>query len=315
MHRIEQQLQMLGCTVAVFSTESAATESIAAQVRSFSPDIVHAFHAARCGGLAAELAAENNTRYLITMTGTDMYGSTGNGASCCRLTVANGAAALVFFTATMKESFLRAHPELTMATAVIPQGVVVPDTVAAEPPENQGFYFLLPAGIRAVKNLLLPLTPLAKLQRRYPHTRLLLAGGIIEPEYAARLLAAVKEHPFACWLGEVPFDRMAQLYCSAHVVMNSSLSEGGMANSLLEGMAFGRALLATDIEGNRSLVSDGETGFLFRDADDLVGKAELLLRDRGLRQRMGTAGRAYVSSHCSPALEAERYLELYSLCR
>ncbi len=314
VRRIEQQLQKLGCMVAVFSLESGSAELIAERVRSFSPDIVHAFNALSCGPLAGRLAAESRIPFIITMTGTDIFGSAEAAAAGNGFTAGSGAAALVFFSEEVRDSFIRAHPVQALPTAIIPQGVDLPENISAETPFTFACNFLLPAGVRAVKNLLFPFTPLAELQRCYPQTRLLLAGGVIEPEYAGKLIAAVAANPFARWLGEVAYEKMPALYNSAQVVLNSSLSEGGMANSLLEGMAYGRALLAADIEGNRSLVRNGENGFLYRDTYDFFNKAEMLLLDKQLRQRMGAAGREYVARYCSPALEAERYLELYTSC-
>lgn len=312
VRRIEQQLQQLGCRVAVFSLETATAEAIAAAARGFAPDIVHAFHAVHCGRLAAVLAAENRTPYIITMTGTDMY--LRDEDATAGLAALGDAAALVFFAPEVQQSFLRAHGELTVPTSVIPQGVVLPDSFGDEAAETAVCNFFLPAGVRAVKNLLFPFPPLAELQRRHPETRLVLAGGVIEPAYAARLLEAVAAHPFSSWLGEVAFAEMPQLYQAAHIVVNSSLAEGGMANSLLEGMAYGKPLLAAAVEGNRSLVRDGENGFLYDDAGDFLKKAELLLLDRELRRRMGAAGRAFVSRHCLPRQEAESYLQLYGAC-
>jgi len=314
VRRIAQQLQESGCQVAVFSLDSASVVSLSRAVGTFSPDVIHAFHAVRCGALARQLAAANRIPYIITMTGTDIYPAGNDGAARALSAALGGAAALVFFSAEVRKSFLLAQPELAVATAVIPQGVAMPDRVSAGSPDAAASSFLLPAGIRAVKNLLMPFAPLAELHRRHPQTRLLLAGGVIEPAYAERLFAAVAANPFASWLGDVAFDKMPQLYRSAAVVLNSSLSEGGMANSLLEGMAHGKALLAADVEGNRALVRDGENGFLFSSADDFLGKAELLLLDSGLRRSMGEAGRSYVRSHCSPAVEAGRYLKLYAAC-
>jgi hypothetical protein len=313
VRRIEQQLQLLGCTTAVFSLESASAESIAEELRRFSPDIVHAFHAVRCGELARCWAAENHIPYIITMTGTDVYASAGT-AACGSIDAIRAANALVFFAEQVREGFFRTYPQLAVPMVVIPQGVILPVTPCAESSVPAEFNFLLPAGIRAVKNLLFPFHPLAELQRRYPQVRLILAGGVIEPLYAAKLFAVISANPFAGWAGEVDFEAMPELYCSAHVVLNSSLSEGGMANSLLEGMAFGKALLAADVEGNRSLVNDSGAGLLYSGADDFSRKAEVLLFDKELRQDMGAAGRAYVRRHCSPVVEAERYLQLYTSC-
>lgn len=314
VHRIEQHLCRMGCTVAVFPLAAVPVAGIVAAIRAFAPDVVHCFHAVHCRSVAERLAMDGRTPYLFTMTGTDMHPPAEGADDTTAAAVLDGAAALVFFADAVRASFLAAYPRLTAPTVVIPQGVVVPEQYRPEPASTGHVTFLLPAGIRAVKDPLGPLVPLAKLHLRQPQLRLLLAGGIIEPAYADRLTVALAGCPFARWLGEVPGDRMAALYDAAHVVLNSSLTEGGMANSLLEGMAHGRPLLAADIEGNRTLLQEGEHGLLYGDDDDLRYKAELLLLDRELRQRMGGAGRAYVRRYCSPAMEAQRYLTLYASC-
>jgi glycosyltransferase involved in cell wall biosynthesis len=103
---------------------------------------------------------------------------------------------------------------------------------------------------------------------------------------------------------------MPALIGDADIVLNCSLAEGGMANSVLEALACGRAVLASDIEGNRSLIDNGVTGLLFSGPGDFAGKAARLLGDPALRQKLGEAGRARASRFGLPA-EIERYLELY----
>ena len=103
---------------------------------------------------------------------------------------------------------------------------------------------------------------------------------------------------------------MAALLRDADVVLNCSLSEGGMANSVLEALACGRAVLASDIAGNRSVIEDGVTGLLFRDPGDFADKAARLLGDPALRERLGEAGRER-ASRLGLQQEIERYLKLY----
>jgi glycosyltransferase involved in cell wall biosynthesis len=98
----------------------------------------------------------------------------------------------------------------------------------------------------------------------------------------------------------------------ADVVLNCSLSEGGMANSVLEALALGRAVLASDIPGNRSLVEDGITGFLFGGPEELAAKADRLLQDPDLRARLGTAGRERVNARFGSDRETDGYLAAYA---
>ena len=104
---------------------------------------------------------------------------------------------------------------------------------------------------------------------------------------------------------------MGDLYRAADVVLNSSLVEGGMANSVLEALAYGKPLLVTDIEGNRSIIKECVTGLLYRDAGEFRAKAELLLTDEHLREKLGKNGKALVRDKYPPEKEGDAYLKLY----
>jgi len=125
------------------------------------------------------------------------------------------------------------------------------------------------------------------------------------------LRQALDGRPWARWIGPVNHARMAALLSRADVVLNCSISEGGMANSVLEALALGRAVLASDIEGNRSLIEDGVTGFLYRDEAELERRADLLASDAALRARLGSAGRALVERRYPAAREIDGYLAVY----
>jgi len=280
-------------------------------VSSFSPDILHAFHAVRCGALVAQIAAELHLPYILTITGTELYRGGGQELSQEEGLHLKTAAALVAFHEVIGRRVATDLPALADRLNIIPQGVELPDSLSPDELPESPFTFLLPAGIRPVKNLLFPFTPLAELNRRYPQVKLVIAGPAIDAEYTRQLLAAVAANPFSSWVGEVPYSAMPSLYSSVHVILNTSLSEGGMANSILEGMAYAKPVLVSDIEGNRSLVRDDENGFLFSSVGEFIDKAERLLLDRALRKRLAATGREYVLKNCSAGKEAASYLELY----
>jgi glycosyltransferase involved in cell wall biosynthesis len=104
---------------------------------------------------------------------------------------------------------------------------------------------------------------------------------------------------------------MRGLLMAADVVLNCSVSEGGMANSVLEALSLGRAVLASNIEGNRSLVEDGVTGLLFEGEADFGSQLERLLADPALRRRLGAAGRARVTARFGADRELDGYVALY----
>jgi glycosyltransferase involved in cell wall biosynthesis len=95
------------------------------------------------------------------------------------------------------------------------------------------------------------------------------------------------------------------------VVVNSSLSEGGMSNAVLEAMSKGIPVLASDIEGNRSIIVDGENGFLFGSEAEFEAKAERFLCDPGLRSVMGRRARSTAATRFRLEGEIDNYLALY----
>ncbi|WP_051305117.1 glycosyltransferase [Chitinilyticum litopenaei] len=87
----------------------------------------------------------------------------------------------------------------------------------------------------------------------------------------------------------------------------------GMPVAVLEAMAAGLPVLATDIDGNRDLVRHGETGWLCRDADDFVARLAALADDPGLRRRLGAEAQALVHTHYSQAVLMRSLYAAYGL--
>lgn len=99
--------------------------------------------------------------------------------------------------------------------------------------------------------------------------------------------------PHAIFTGFLSGDDLAMAYASSDLFIFPSDSES-FGNVTLEAMASGLACVCADATGSRSLVVDGETGFLADASDAAAFAAHLarLAKDPGLRARMGAAGRA-----------------------
>ena len=106
---------------------------------------------------------------------------------------------------------------------------------------------------------------------------------------------------------------MPRLLRTCDVYVNSSRYEG-MSNTILEAMAAGRPVVATAVGGTPDLVGDGVTGFLVPagEPEPMARRVLELLNDAGLRERMGTAGRARMEAvHSMPGM-VRAYASLYS---
>jgi len=114
------------------------------------------------------------------------------------------------------------------------------------------------------------------------------------------------------FLGTVAPDRIQGLLAAADIAVLPSATEG-MPVALLEAMAAGLPVVATDVPGTRELVADGVTGRLVP-----VGRPDLLAdalaelaRDPELRERFGSAGRERVERRFSIQENVRRHVEAY----
>ena len=316
--RIARGLTARGVVVRVWDRSRDEEAMMAAEIEAFAPSLVHAFHARRVGPFSLRVARRAEIPLVVTLTGTDANHDLFEAEHAAAVRrVLEGAARIVVFDDSIRARVTSVLPDLAARIVRVPQAVDLPsdrtfDLDAAWPglPARR-VLFTFPAGIRPVKRPLMPLTAFDALAARHPHVRLLYAGPILDTAEGQQLLAAIAERPWARYVGTVPHDAMASLLAQSDVVLNCSHSEGGMANSVLEALGCGRAVLAADIEGNRSLVAQDVSGLLVRTVSELEAMAERLILDSGLRGRFGSAGREHVASQFPPAREIEGYLAVY----
>jgi glycosyltransferase involved in cell wall biosynthesis len=313
--RLLRGLRGRGVEAEVLDLSRTPPAAAAGRLDALGPGIIHAFHAFQAAPAVAPFARQRGVPLVISLTGTDANIDLFRpGRRSATRAAIRQARALIAFHETIRTKVAAAVPEVAPRIEIIPQSVDLedaPDQLVDLGPCRPGeVRFLLPAGIRRVKNVLFPVAPLGALARRYP-IRFVVAGPILEEAEGRRLIAAIAGSDWASYLGEVPHALMGSLLDQVDVVINSSLSEGGMANSILEAMSRGRPLLAADIEGNRSVIEDGVEGFLFRDGEEFAERAERLIRDPALRERLGAAGRAKVGRLYPPDREIDAHLDLY----
>jgi glycosyltransferase involved in cell wall biosynthesis len=113
------------------------------------------------------------------------------------------------------------------------------------------------------------------------------------------------------FLGWQNGDGLVRRYSQANLFVYPSRHEG-MPNAVLEAMACGLPVLASQIAGNEELVTHKETGLLVpaEDANALRAALSELLLDSEMRERMGAAARKRVEAQYSWQRVSREYLEL-----
>ncbi len=280
--------------------------------------LLHGMHARRTGLVVREMAQRHGLPYVITLTGTDLSSDLADPRSRETLMpVLAEAEAVVVFDRSEGTWLAELIPDLGTPVHVVPPGATRPPGASWRRRlglSEQDLVFFLPAGIRAVKRPLAAVEIVERLLPSVPQARLLVAGAEMDKALVQEVAAAADLRPWMQWLGAVPYCEVGGLYRAADVVLNTSEAEG-LANSLLEAMAFGKPTLVQDNMGNRAalghVLGQEAVGLVFADLDQAVAQARQLATNRPLRAALGRAAKRRASEVYSADREAELYADLY----
>lgn len=199
---------------------------------------------------------------------------------------------------------------------IIPNGVDYDHFAAAEPLEElmdgrPNILFVGRPEKRKGLGYLIRAYPAIK--SAFPDARIVVAGaGDWERD---RYQGYAQSHGLSdiVFLGWQPDGILPSLYRSAHVFCSPATGGESFGVVLLEAMAAGVPIVASDIEGYRDVVTDGKQGLLVppRDERVLADAVCELLQSSTLRSEMGTAGQAWAHHFAWPQVAA-RILHFYA---
>jgi L-malate glycosyltransferase len=176
--------------------------------------------------------------------------------------------------------------------------------------DGQNHFVTIVANMRhEVKDYPLFLRAARRVREAVPNAAFLLAGeGELMPSLRAMARDLGLENSVH-FLGRC--DKLADLLSISDVCVLSSRAEG-FSNSILEYMAAGRPVVATDVGGAREAIIEGVTGYLVppREEQLLAERIIDLLRSNRAAE-MGNAGKQIVAEKFSLAAQLEKTLSLY----
>ncbi len=198
---------------------------------------------------------------------------------------------------------------------IIPNGVDVDrygDHVEPFPWANDGTPRILFVGRfeESRKGFKYLLRALPLVQQQFPDARLIVVG-MGRPERFAGLIEryGIRGVEFK---GFVSLEDKARYYASCDVACVPSTGKESFGYVVVEPMAAGKPVVATDIPGYASVVTPGQDGLLVapRDPQALALGLVRVLADRELRTRLGSNGRISAQRFAWPRI-AQRVLEVY----
>ncbi|MGH7730627.1 MAG: glycosyltransferase family 4 protein [Candidatus Eiseniibacteriota bacterium] len=182
---------------------------------------------------------------------------------------------------------------------IIPNGVDVdrfrPDVAPFETWRDEGHVNLLFVGRldpRKGLHLLLAAMPEVCARTRGRARLLIVGNSVLRPGLEARVPAAVRDR--VRFLGHVPSADLPRWYATGDIFVSPASGNESFGIVLLEAMAAGRPVVATDIPGYRSVIQQGENAEAFPPGDvaSLARALVRLIEDPARRAELARRGRA-----------------------
>lgn len=211
--------------------------------------------------------------------------------------------------------------------SIIPNAAVIPADSAANPETraryrrrlglDYGRIAIYSGRLSSEKNLDVLLQAWAKVRGgsnpdRDAHLLLAGAGGAFRNVESALHELVIKLHlgDWVHFLGHV--SNVSDYLLAADLFILPTSTEG-MSNALLEAMAAGNAIVTTDIEANREVVTDGDTALLVppRDQEALSSAVHRIFESPDLGSRLGSRAREQATRRHSVRAMVDAYLGVY----
>lgn len=167
------------------------------------------------------------------------------------------------------------------------------------------------ANLRPEKGHLVLLDAIARLINRFPLLQVFIAGNGPMKDAITTRIGKLNLSRNVMMTGEI--DNVPAFLAGVDVVVLPSLKNEGFPNAVMEAMAAGKAVVATDTGGTGELVVDGLTGLIVRpnDVSGLADRLTTLCADPERVKKMGEAGRRRIEERFTVSQMTSRFESLY----
>jgi glycosyltransferase involved in cell wall biosynthesis len=276
--------------------------------------MIHVFHGLKYARVLEHIPKLRELPLVLTMTGTDINLDLLGPHRELVLTAMRAVERIIVFNEDFLSSLSIEFPEFQAKLLSIPQGVHLEPASSIDGKQlglgEGNFVFILPSGLREVKNIELALDALSQVWTRQPHIRLLILGAAIENDYSKMIMKRIDNLPWVTYLGEIPHHQVHAYYRLADVVLNTSQAEG-QPQAALEAMSLGIPAILTAVPGNLGIIEDGVQGFYASNSFQIQESANRLISDQKLKQQMGQAAAQLVRSKFQAQREFDAHAALY----
>ena len=285
-------------------------------VKRYKIDSTLAFFSVPGGIVARWIHLQTRTPYVVSLRGGDVPGTEPHLAVFYRVLqplrrdIFRHAQAVCAPSQGLKDLSEKTDP---VPVQVVPNGIDT-DLFRPDPERRSKVPTLLSVGrLHAQKNVGYLLNLVAAIKSRTEIKAQIIGDG---PERTSleKTAAALGIADCVQFNGWLPRERVREAYQSATFLVHASSYEG-MSNVILEALASGLPVVASQIPGNTELVQDGANGFLFDPATNpaqLAERISLIFQDETTWARLSAEARATIENRFSWEQAADAFEKLLS---
>jgi L-malate glycosyltransferase len=286
-------------------------------IKSGGYDLSHSFFSVPCGFLSMLFKIQYKIPYVVSLRGADVPGYSERFSCLYNLLkpviklIWKKSGSAVSNSEGLKNLALKSKPDQKID--VIYNGI---DTEKFKPahenmPKDKFIVTLGGTRVTARKGIRYLIEAIHKLASKYPQISATIIGEGDEKEKLEKLSQDLEIEDKINFLGRIDNNKIPRYYQESSVFILPSLNEG-MSNAMLEALASGLPILATDTGGTKELVTSGENGYMIKmkDSEDIARKVEILINNADLRLKMAKKSREK-SLELSWKKVAAKYYEIY----
>ncbi len=283
-------------------------------------DLTHSFFSVPCGFLSLIFRWRYGLPYIVSLRGADVPGYTDRFSSMYKVLtpiiriIWKKADAVISNSEGLKNLALKTNPDQKVDiiyNGVDTQNFQSDPLVFSQGRNSQIFRVLCISRLTERKGIKYLVGAIKLLDPKYPLLRLKIVGEGDAKKDLEKQTESLNLQEKIEFAGRMKHDKLPKIYSDSHIFVLPSLNEG-MSNTMLEALASGLPIIATDTGGTKELVEDGGNGFIvnMKDSQDIAEKIERLINDRELCSEMSKKSRGR-AEELSWKSVAEKYWEAY----
>lgn len=181
---------------------------------------------------------------------------------------------------------------------------------------HQDKIILCVARLKKEKGIHILIASLPLILKNITEAKLLLVG---DGEYSQNLKVLVTELNLGDkvkFAGSVPFAQLGNFFHLADVFVNSTIRENGYDLTIIQAMAYGKTVVATNLNSLQGVIESGDNGFLvpLGGVRELAQVVTMILENARLRQVVGGRGQIKVRKFFSAESMVNNTLKVFKQC-